>query len=46
MKIPLHWLHTDYERIWNCSRHGVYTVRSAYYQLTQVIIDNSHLKVE
>ncbi|MCI54464.1 hypothetical protein A2U01_0075714, partial [Trifolium medium] len=23
------------ERIWNCSRQGMYTVRLAYYQLTQ-----------
>jgi ribonuclease HI len=45
-KIPLNLLHTNDEQIWNCIRQGVYTVRSAYYQLTQVIIDSSHLRVE
>ncbi|WJX28105.1 hypothetical protein P8452_16861 [Trifolium repens] len=46
LKIPLNLLHTEDECIWNCSRQGTYTVRSAYYLLTQVIIDNSHLQVE
>ncbi|MCI11808.1 RNA-directed DNA polymerase (Reverse transcriptase), partial [Trifolium medium] len=35
VKIPLNLLHTNDEIIWNCSRNGIYSVRSAYYQLTQ-----------
>jgi hypothetical protein len=32
--------------IWRFSRNGAYSVRSAYYQFMESIIDNSHLKVE
>ncbi|MCH98064.1 ribonuclease H protein, partial [Trifolium medium] len=45
-KIPLNLMHTNDQPIWRCSRRGIYTVRSTYYQLTQVIIDNTHLRVE
>jgi ribonuclease HI len=46
VKIPTNLLHTDDERIWNSSRNGIYSVRSAYYLLTQVIIETDHLRVE
>jgi ribonuclease HI len=46
IKIPLNLLQNDDVPIWRFSRNGTYSVRSAYYQLMEVIIDNSHLKVE
>ncbi|MCH79971.1 hypothetical protein A2U01_0000733, partial [Trifolium medium] len=46
IKIPLNLLQSDDVPIWRFSRNGAYSVRSAYYQLMEVIIDNSHLKVE
>ncbi|CAJ2642045.1 unnamed protein product [Trifolium pratense] len=43
-KIPLNLLTQDDEQIWRYSKKGIYTVRSAYYQLMENIIDNNHLK--
>jgi hypothetical protein len=44
--VPHNLFHAEDERIWNSSRHDIYIVRSTYYQLTEVIIDNNHFKVE
>jgi hypothetical protein len=32
--------------IWKHNRNGIYSAKSAYYHLKEVIIDNNHLKVE
>ncbi|PNX65075.1 hypothetical protein L195_g062421, partial [Trifolium pratense] len=46
VKIPLNLLHNEDVPIWRFSMNGAYSVRSAYYQLMEVVIDNSHLKEE
>ncbi|KAK2444397.1 hypothetical protein QL285_015425 [Trifolium repens] len=46
MKIPLNLQHEEDMPIWKHSRHGTYSVRSAYYHLMEEIIYNDHLKVE
>jgi hypothetical protein len=43
MKLSLNCVNNDDQPIWRCSKSNSYTVRSTYYQLTQVIIDNNHL---
>jgi hypothetical protein len=43
-KIPLNLLTQEVTPIWKYSKRGVYTVRSAYYQLMENIVDNNHLK--
>jgi hypothetical protein len=45
-KIPLRLTQQKDYPIWRFSRHNVYSVRSAYYQLIENIIDNSHPKME
>jgi hypothetical protein len=46
IKIPLNLQHGEDIPIWKLSRNGIYSVKSAYYHLMEVIIDNNHLKVE
>ncbi|MCI12813.1 putative ribonuclease H protein, partial [Trifolium medium] len=46
LKIPISCTRDEDTPIWRFSNNGTYTVRSAYYQLMEVIIDNNHLKVE
>jgi hypothetical protein len=41
MKLPLNLVSNDDQPIWRCSKRGSYIARSAYYQVTQVITDNS-----
>ncbi|PNX81355.1 hypothetical protein L195_g037373 [Trifolium pratense] len=43
-KIPLNLLTQDDEPIWRYSNKDTYTVRSAYYQLVENIVDTDHLK--
>jgi hypothetical protein len=45
-RIPLNIQQEADKPIWKLSRNGIYSVRSAYYQLMEVIIDNNHLKIE
>ncbi|XP_045810978.1 uncharacterized protein LOC123905427 [Trifolium pratense] len=45
-KIPLKLMQNDDVPIWKCCHNGNYSVRSAYYHLVEVVIDNNHLKVE
>jgi ribonuclease HI len=43
-RLPLNLLTREDEPIWRYSRNGNYTVRSAYYQLMEHIVDNNDLK--
>ncbi|GAU48919.1 hypothetical protein TSUD_301740 [Trifolium subterraneum] len=45
-QIPLQLTNEEDVPIWRFSRNGKYSVRSAYYQLMEVIIDNNHLREE
>ncbi|MCH84500.1 putative ribonuclease H protein [Trifolium medium] len=46
LQIPLQFLNEDDVLIWRFSRNGNYSVRSDYYHLMEVVIENNHLKVE
>ena len=46
LKLPLNLTQSPDVPIWNLSKNGIYSVRSAYFHLMEVIIDNNHLKVE
>ncbi|XP_045791279.1 uncharacterized protein LOC123885984 [Trifolium pratense] len=46
LKIPISCMQDEDVPIWRFSKNGIYSVRSAYYQLMEAIIDNTHLRVE
>ncbi|MCH79557.1 retrotransposon protein [Trifolium medium] len=46
LKIPVSCTRNEDVPVWRFSNNGIYSVRSAYYQLMEVITDNTHLKVE
>jgi hypothetical protein len=46
LQIPLQLKTEEDVPLWRLSKNGNYTVRSAYYHLMKVIIDNNHLKEE
>lgn len=43
-RLPINLLNREDEPIWRYSKNGNYTVRSAYYQLMEHIVDNNDLK--
>jgi hypothetical protein len=43
-KIPLNLTQQEDAPMWRFSKSGMYSVRSAYYQLMETIVDNNHLK--
>jgi hypothetical protein len=43
-KIPLNLTQQEDAPMWRFCKSGMYSVRSAYYQLMETIVDNNHLK--